>query len=498
MPWTGGGVPGRLRWRSRASRRSNGFASEWLTCRRCCTSRYEPVAASRWPGALPPAGLAATAALAVLLLRQGRGARAARRAARRREAPRRARPRGDARGAGAAGRAVRRGWARGGRARAAARPSSRPAAARLVPAASGCRCPATGSLPVAGDRASRSWRSPCAVWPRVRGPRAAPAPAWACGQRVVPALSVDVGRLHQAAAAGARGGAASPPRGEVTDAARRRAGGRATPPRCRTCSIRFSTSRRCSAARCAARRSCAGCRPAACARTRRTCSALVARAARPGAHGERSDERGAAVAGVVAARRRVGARAAAARRRCRRSRRGCRGGAARRRCSPTASCGGCGASSGVDAARRSVALRARAAGRRRLPASSRCHSCRSAAHGGPWGLGHDALAARRPARARALRHRAGGVGHRQRLRADGRGPRPDVRACSSRRCCCSRCCSLRCPPAQHRSRRDGRPPARGTVGWGEPAHWCAALAFALVALPRPAASRSTTRTRTSS
>ena len=147
---------------------------------------------------------------------------------------------------------------------------------RAGPADAGLDVPGTGSLPALGARSSRSLvahrRCSCAL----RGARrAAPAPTWACGQPVDAGAELDVGRLHEAAAARARGGAAPAAR----DRGRRRSaawcsaiaysqrGARRSPTRC-------CTSRR-SAPGCAARRSRAGCRPATCAPTRCTCSALV-------------------------------------------------------------------------------------------------------------------------------------------------------------------------------------------------------------------------------
>ena len=82
---------------------------------------------------------------------------------------------------------------------------------------------------------------------RLRGAArgAAPAPAWACGQPIDARARLDVGRLHQAAAARARG--ASCGREREVDASTRAGGvvqrGAPTAARSRTCSTRCSTGR---------------------------------------------------------------------------------------------------------------------------------------------------------------------------------------------------------------------------------------------------------------
>ena len=184
----------------------NGFASEWLTLqallhvpavrrrRRRARRRARARRARRDRGARG------------VLLRQGRRARAARRrraatqVAAAVEAPRadarrrrrRSRPRASCSGSP---RACSFGVARRPRAVARGR-SARPSASTL---------PGTGSLPTRRRSRSRSRRSPAAL-ALLRGRRAAaPAPTWACGQLVEPALGWTSAGLHEAAAARARG-----------------------------------------------------------------------------------------------------------------------------------------------------------------------------------------------------------------------------------------------------------------------------------------------------
>ena len=96
------------------------------------------------------------------------------------------------------------------------------------------------------------------------------------------------------------------------------------------------------------------------------------------------------------------------------------------------------------------------AGRRRRGRCARpCCSSRAAATSPELGRRARRARARRPARARALRRRGCGVGHGQRLRADGREPRPHALRSSSRRRSCSRSPS----PRSWR----GRPTCAGVV-----------------------------------
>ena len=123
-----------------------------------------------------------------------------------------------------------------GRAGAALRLARRPGAVGRGRARrrSACTLPGTGSLPTGGialvlvalaGRASSL----------LRGRRAAaPAPTWACGQLVEPQLALDERRVHEAAAARARGGAAPGARDRRCTRGRRRAGGRPTAAACRT------------------------------------------------------------------------------------------------------------------------------------------------------------------------------------------------------------------------------------------------------------------------
>ena len=210
MPWTGGAfLVGALAIAGLPP--LNGFASEWLTLQALLhVAVVRRASATASPARVALAALAATAALAVLLLRQGRRARAARAAAARGvragavEAPlamraARRRPRGRLR------RARRR-------ARAALRARSSalaPWRARGAGPASGSPCPATGSLPTLGDRARRSSRLVgAAARSRAADARGARADLGLRPARRA-ARCLDERRLHEAAAARARGGAAA-------------------------------------------------------------------------------------------------------------------------------------------------------------------------------------------------------------------------------------------------------------------------------------------------
>ena len=186
-------------------------------------------------------------------------------------------------------------------------------------------------------------------------------------------------------------------------------------------------------------------------------------------------------AGVAAARRRRAGAAAAGHHP---ERQGAPAGTPRRhrRCSPTASCGGCGARARVEPEGTGAGLSHR---RRRWSVA-----CMLVAFAARADRGGAPAAGARPRRARARRRcwrsarfarRRGGVGHRQRLRADGRRPRPDVRGL--------RRGAARARAAARRAARAASTDlvamsaAAGGVGiWSEPAHWCGALAFALVVL----------------
>ncbi len=133
-----------------------------------------------------------------------------------------------------------------------------PAAA--PPTAFGLRLPGTGSLPTLGIAVALvAFASTFAL---MRGRRvAAPAPTWACGQLVRAAAALDECRVHQAAAARARNGAA-PAAGDRL--ARRRAGlcrRWSTAAGCRICSTSVSTGPS-SPARSAPPITLASCRPA--------------------------------------------------------------------------------------------------------------------------------------------------------------------------------------------------------------------------------------------
>ena len=103
-------------------------------------------------------------------------------------------------------------------------PAAMPDAVGL--AAAGHRLAADGR-----DRA-RARRARPACSSLLRGRRvAAPAPTWACGQLVEPQLALDERRLHEAAAARARGGAPPAAGDRGAHRGRRRAGGRLQRPR---------------------------------------------------------------------------------------------------------------------------------------------------------------------------------------------------------------------------------------------------------------------------
>ena len=205
MPWTGGAfLVGAMAIAGLPP--LNGFASEWLTLQALLHVPAYGHVGDGIAGAIALGALAATAALARLLLRQGRRARAARPAAargrgRREEAPLpmrgarrlpRARLRRPRRRAGPALRRARRARALGRRRRR-----------RSV----GLHLPGTGSLPTVGIALALVALTAALVL--LRGRRsAAPAPTWACGQLVEPRAELDERRLHEAAAPRARGGAA--------------------------------------------------------------------------------------------------------------------------------------------------------------------------------------------------------------------------------------------------------------------------------------------------
>ena len=227
MPWTGGAfLVGAMAIAGLPP--LNGFASEWLTLQALL---HVP------PTADVGDGLAGRArarrarrdrGARGLLLRQGRRARAARR--RRAATAVRRRRRGavaDARGASSSSRCacVVLG-ARAGPALRRRSPGSRPGRRPRRPP-SGLHLPGTGSLPTVGIAlvlvgAHRRARRCCAA-----RRSAAPAPTWACGQLVEPALRLDERGLHQAAAARARG--AAPARSARSRCAARAASCRRSP-----------------------------------------------------------------------------------------------------------------------------------------------------------------------------------------------------------------------------------------------------------------------------
>ena len=168
----------------------NGFASEWLTLQSLAHLAFDGPLGVGLAGAAALAGIAATAALALLCFVKVAGLVLL-------GAPR-ARG-GRDRGRGAAARCAPRWSSLAGavRRRSAScpgcccrrSPASRPATSASPPTRPGSALPGTGSLPalalalalVAVDRAAR---------PRCAARRrAAPAPTWACGQPVTPALN---------------------------------------------------------------------------------------------------------------------------------------------------------------------------------------------------------------------------------------------------------------------------------------------------------------------
>ncbi len=230
MPWTGGAfLVGSMAIAGLPP--LNGFVSEWLTLQALvhvvtgAGRRRGRGAAARAPrfgpalvGALATAGLAMTAALAVLCFAKVVGSGAARAAP-----PPGLRER--ARGARADDRRDDRRWPGfcvvlgllPGLLLPSLWPVWRPsgeAAADLFAGAGrrrdpaverlGVALPGTGGLPTLGLGLLLVGARRRAGAARGRR-RAAAAPVWACGQRVEPALLLDLGRVHQAAAAGAGG-----------------------------------------------------------------------------------------------------------------------------------------------------------------------------------------------------------------------------------------------------------------------------------------------------
>ena len=204
MPWTGGAfLVGAIAIAGLPP--LNGFASEWLTLQALLAVPGNGGVAAGLAGAVALGGARRDRGARGAVLRQGRRARAARPAA----------P-GASRGGGEAPLPM---WAAvaalaaacvvlglvPGRARRAAR-GPRPVADGRRADASASTCRGAGLLPAPGSRWSRSSQRRSSSR---RGPRrAAPAPSWACGQLVQPELELDERRLHEAAAARARGRAA--------------------------------------------------------------------------------------------------------------------------------------------------------------------------------------------------------------------------------------------------------------------------------------------------
>ena len=274
MPWTGGAfLVGAMAIAGLPP--LNGFASEWLTLQALLhVTGLRRTSADGIAGAVALAALAATAALAVfcfvkvvglvLLGPPRRDAAAAAeeaplpmRAARRRSSP-----------APASCSAWRPGCSS---ARSSGSRRGRPSAPTQVGLElPGHRLAADGRDRGRARRAHRRARR-CCAGAEARRPR----PTWACGQRVEPALALDERRLHEAAAARARGRAA-PAAGDRRCAARaascRRSRTAATCPHL----IDEHLYRPVTSGRRSPRpRTRGGCRAAASARTSSTSSALV-------------------------------------------------------------------------------------------------------------------------------------------------------------------------------------------------------------------------------
>lgn len=163
-----------------------GFVSEWLTLQALLHVAYQAAPGVAVAGALAAAGLAATAALSVFCFAKVAGLVLL------------GAPRGE--GAAAAGEQPR--WTR----LALVLPAGMCAAVGLaagalvpvlaglapgevrLPAGVGLMLPSTGGLPVLGIALALAIAT-LAVRRAVRGPRAVVQPAWACGQRVEPALA---------------------------------------------------------------------------------------------------------------------------------------------------------------------------------------------------------------------------------------------------------------------------------------------------------------------
>ena len=480
MPWTGGAfLVGAMAIAGLPP--LNGFASEWLTLQALLHvpayggvgdghRRRDRAGRARGDGGARRASASSRSSASCCSARRARAAcaaaeepplpmRAARRRPRRRL--RRARPR--ARGCSSA--------------RSSA---SRPGPADARRRASGSTCPGTGSLPTVGiavvarrahRRRSRSLRG--------QPQRRARARRWACGQRVEPALALDERRLHEAAAARARGRAA--PAARDRPCARAAASCRRSPTRGRVPHLiddaRLPAGRRALslAAAAHARRLQSGrlgTYVAYLIGARRSCCSLAARLGVDRMSGATVAAGAVQVVGGIAARaapaglvqhwkaRLQGRRGPAPLQPYRELRR-LWGKSARRRRGHDASSTGSRPRSSRRRSRAAVLLVPVAAAAPELGRRPR------------------RARARRAARARALRRRRGRLGHRQRLRAAGREPRPDalgLRRGDAR------------PLARRRgARRRARPtcpassparPARDV--WSSPALALGAVAFALV------------------
>jgi len=163
------------------------FVSEWLTLQALLHVAYEPVAGVALAGALAAAGLVATAALAVFCFVKVAGlvllgAPRSDAAASAVEQPRATRTAL----ALLAGLTLAGGLAAGVLVPLLGRLS--PGGGRAVSGGVGLALPSTGGLPMVGIVVALAALT-VAVRLAIRGPRAAPRSAWACGQRVEPAMA---------------------------------------------------------------------------------------------------------------------------------------------------------------------------------------------------------------------------------------------------------------------------------------------------------------------
>ena len=290
--------------------------------------------------------------------------------------------------AGAALRPARRARAVVGRRADARRVSSCPAPARCRgPGSRSCSSALTAGL-VAAARAPQ---------------RRARADAGRAASALEPALLLDERRLHEAASPRARAGAAPAAGDRGAERGGRPAGGLLQRPCARAdrgTRLRAAGAR----SRSPAPRTRGACRAAASAPTSSYLARARPRCSSPPRAWGGSDERrdGGRRRGPGGGRPRCSHRSCRAS--CSTGRRGCRAGAARAPCSRIASCGGSGARAPSTPEGTSAIYRLAPVGRRRRRDGG-CARRSGCVGRSELGVGHDALAARRAARARAVRRR---------------------------------------------------------------------------------------------